>query len=136
VNNVAIKQKKVPATVQALDEFIREKGDWCKMPGPASLTEDVAMPPEFVAAFVTGRPELVKLVRPRALTEEECKSLYNAMAVLIQTNAALIEHAQRLATSVDQWDNAFKQLDSVGRRIVDFANFRSPLESDDEEKNS
>jgi hypothetical protein len=113
-----------------LDEFIREKAEACKLPNWSSLTEEVKVPAELAVALMTSRPELVKLAKPRPLSEEECKAVFHLVGVLIESNAALSEHAQMVGQMIDIWSQHFKALASTGRNIEAFANFRSPLEDD------
>jgi len=94
-----------------------------------ALVEEVRLPTVMAAAMITMRPELLRAAQPRALTEEEAARVYHALAVLIETNAALMTHAQRLARMHEHWGSAFGQLRSLGDRIIDFANF-TPYEDE------
>jgi hypothetical protein len=103
-----------------------------KMNSWNSLVENVNVPLDFYAALMTGRPELLKVVKPRELTEDECRNVYNLIAVLIETNQELQKHANELSRMVNNWSGAFKQLHSVGQRIERFAKFQelNPEEDD------
>lgn len=65
------------------------------------LCDTVSLPPELAVALATGRPELIKLARPRPLEEKEVAALYHAIAVLIETNQLLQQHANDLAHLAD-----------------------------------
>lgn len=61
------------------------------------LCDTISLPPELAVALATGRPELIKLARPRPLEEKEVAALYHAIAVLIETNQLLQQHVNDLA---------------------------------------
>ena len=92
---------------------------------PSALAETCSLPMDIAAALVTGRPELLKLTQPRALTADECKRLYHFIGVLIQTNNNLQRHAAQVAILVDTWGQAFKGMTHAAERIENFANFHA-----------
>lgn len=120
------------AKERALEEQIKRLAKDCKLDSWNSFVENMTVPTDIYAALMTNRPELLKACPPRELNKEECAALYGVLAGLMQTNAALREHAQDLAHFVDTWGSAFKQLHSVGNRIQRFANFRAQDENDDD----
>lgn len=109
---------------QALNEEIARLTDACKLDDWRSFVEEVQVPADIAAALVTGRPELLCLMRPRALTEDECAKLYKLIGVLISTNMGLREHAQQLSGLVDNWMQQFDGIRGVATQINHFANFR------------
>lgn len=87
------------------------------------------VPVDLMPAITTGRSELVTLAKPRALTEVECKTLYEMIGVLIDTNQRLREHAQEVALLAkagrQQLLGGFKNLD----HLVQFASFDDGAEA-------
>jgi len=88
-----------------------------------SFVEPLNVPSDIYPAILTLRHELMKTAPARALTAEECKTVYAVIGGLIETNAALRFHAERLAQLVDSWAGNFKALERTGQRIQRFANF-------------
>lgn len=109
---------------EALNELIDQIQSRTSLEKWNEFIRQVDVPSDLAAALVTMRPELINLIKPRALTEEEASTLYTLIKVLIETNAALQTHARETAKMVSIWANSFKQLQSLGRRIDHFANFR------------
>jgi hypothetical protein len=99
-----------------------------------SFIEELQVPGDLQAALLTGRGTLVKIAPPRALSAEECETLYKLIGGLIDTNAALREHAAEVAHLVDLWAGSFTQLDTLGRRIQHYANFRVPEKEEEEQE--
>jgi hypothetical protein len=116
-----------------VDEFeadiVRLSKD-CKLDGWMSLVDEVKVPPDIFAALFTGRPEVIKLIKARDLTAAEAAPLFAVIATLIETNAALREHAVMTARLVNNWADAFKQLHGVGKKVQRFASFDSIAEGD------
>lgn len=108
---------------QELDDQIKRLALECKLDSWNAFIEDMNVPSDIYTALASGRPELIALIRPRALTADEAKPLFAIIASLIGTNMALREHAEQLAHFVSNWADAFVQLQSVGNRIERFANF-------------
>jgi len=115
----------------ALDYFIRERGSSCQLESWTSFIREMQVPADLAAAFVTGRPELVKTVIPRAMDAREVKILLDLIANLLETNEALREHAHDVATSITIWAGSFKQLETVGRQLERFAKFERVVADDD-----
>lgn len=108
---------------QQLDNEIKRLASACQLDGWNAFVDDILVPGDIYPALASGRPELIKLIQPRALSADEAKVLFDIIASLIGTNMALREHAQRVAQFTDNWADAFKALHSVGNRIQRFANF-------------
>jgi hypothetical protein len=107
-----------------LDELIDKIESLTSLESWNSLIRETNVPADLAAAFITMRPELVGLASKRDMTAEEVGNLYTVIKVLMETNFALQQHARHTAKIVHFWYNAFKQLDTLGRRIEHFANFR------------
>lgn len=116
---------------QEMEELLQRLSQECRLDSWTSFIEPVDVPRELYVALQTGRPELLSLLQPRAMTEQEVANLYTLISVLIRTNMALREHAAEVAHMVKIWGDAFKHLHSVGRRIEDFAQFRSATSEED-----
>jgi hypothetical protein len=116
---------------EAYADIVRRTNIEQALPAWTAFIEAVNVPQDVFPALVTGRTELLDIMQPRAFNEEEAKAILNLIKVLIRTNLALREHAQETAHLVDTWMGGFKQIHSVGQRIVDFGNFRTPLEEDE-----
>jgi hypothetical protein len=122
INSIEKEQRPRKQTrAEKLDEFLRAAK--FKLQGWNQFTADMLVPAEFGAALITGRPELLRLVPPTALTAEQTKALYNLVATLIETNTELQQHAQMVAKVVSDWSEQFKGLSSLGWQIERFANF-------------
>lgn len=117
----------------ALNELIDQIQSRTSLEHWNEFVRQVDVPSDLAAALMTGRQELVNLIKPRAMTEEEVSVLYTIIQVLIETNAALQMHARDTAKMVNIWANSFKQLHSLGQRIDHFANFRRTDEEYGEE---
>jgi hypothetical protein len=104
-----------------------------KLEGPNFFTQAVDMPADLAAAIITSRPELLRAVRPRALTEDECSVLYNLLSTLIETNMALREHAQEVATMTKNMMGGFTTVAMVADQLKGFANFDQMTEVKEDE---
>ena len=111
--------------IDTLNEFITKVDEASPLDCWTAFIEEMQVPREIALAIHTGRPELLALAKPRALSEAECKILYDLIGNLIRTNVALRQHAEHTATMVENWATAFKGLRRIGDDIVEFANFRS-----------
>jgi hypothetical protein len=107
-----------------------------KLEGPNFFTQAVDMPADLAAGIITSRPELLRAVRPRALNEQECAVLYNLLSTLIETNMALREHAQEVATMTKNMMGGFTTVNRVADQLKSFANFdqRTAEEEEDHEQ--
>lgn len=88
------------------------------------LTDSVELPPDLYAVLMTGRPELLKIAEPRALSEEECAKLYKLLGVLIETNSALKLHSKLLAQHAENMSQQLKGVVGLTRALENFAAFR------------
>lgn len=102
-----------------------------KLEGPDSFTDFVSMPTDLAAAVLTGRPELLRIVKPRALNVEECEIIFKLLATYIETNMALREHAHELAVMTRNMLSGFTTVHSIGQQIADFGDFREPMHDED-----
>lgn len=116
--------RKQNAGVVALDAEVTSLAEQCRLKDWSSFIEEIALPQDLAFALMTSRPELLRVVKPRPLTEEEAAKIYKAMAALMETNMALRSHAQQLARLTNNWANQFAGLHGVGEKIQNFANFR------------
>jgi hypothetical protein len=118
---------------EALDDEIRRLAALCKLDSWTAYVDPMTVPSDIYPALLSGRPELLKAVQPRALSADESKVLFDIIGNLIETNIALRDHASQLASFTHIWTDAFKQLHSVGERIERFAKFQHGDGGDTEE---
>lgn len=116
---------------EELDTFLQQSAEKCKLNSYTSFTEALHFPADFLPAVLSGRPELLRVATPRAMSTEEVATLYTLLAGLMDTNMVLRTHAQEVAKAVGIWKEAFRQLESVGHQIENFANFK-PLTANDD----
>lgn len=103
----------------------------------ASWNEFVAslnVPADIMPAIVTGRAELLRAMPARDLPAPEAAVLYQLIAGLLETNAALRLHAETIAQLVNDWTGQFKGLATLGQQINDVAFFRQPAPPADEDE--
>jgi hypothetical protein len=127
-----VKERKVDKATEALDAQVTELAERCRLKDWSYYIEEIELPNDVLPALMTGRPELLKHLKPRPLTEEETAKLYKALAALIETNMALREHAEKLAQLTDNWAQQFRGLQGVGNKIQNFANFRRSYDEETE----
>lgn len=101
--------------------------------GLGEFIETVEVPSDLAPAIATGRPELLALARPRALTEDECAKVYKLLSVLIRTNWALQEHARELEKMTADMYGHLKGALGQALKMEQFAGFRVADEDDDDE---
>jgi hypothetical protein len=126
------KRRKMSASEQLQDDVVA-LAHRAKLDGWNEFIEELKVPSELYPALMTMRPQLLKMVQPRALSADEAATLYQLIWGLMETNAALRQHAEGVAKLVHDWSAAFKSLERVGRKIEDFAQFRITEEDDDDE---
>lgn len=117
------KQQVKSASARLEDEIVAlakaaKINDW------TDFVEALGVPDELLPAVMTGRGDLVKLVKPRPMSEKEAKVLLDLIAGLLDTNAALRLHARQTAQLVDNWAQAFNALRGIGAKIQRFAYFK------------
>lgn len=88
-----------------------------------ALVRKVKAPTVVAAALMTGRPELLRASLGSVALDE--RPLYEVIAVLVETNAALRQHAEQVSILVGNWSQAFKHLHSLGHQIEHFARFET-----------
>ena len=126
-----LKPERRPTRADKLADIIRELSTKKVLRSPAELSETVAMPPELFVAMASGRPEMIKLAKPRTLSEEETKQVFHLIATLIETNMLLKEHAEAVSKLVGDWANLFKGLHKLGDEIENFAGFKTASDIDE-----
>ena len=97
------------------------------------LTEEVKAPMAVLAAMASGRPEMLKLAPKGPATAEEAAALYNTIRVLLETNRALQEHAQQLASQMKQVRLSLRGLSGQFDRLYEAANFTDADDSEEED---
>lgn len=99
-----------------------------------AFVEELKVPQDLMPAFLTMRPELVRLTQPRDMTAVETKALLELLAGLIETNMALREHAEQVHLMVRDLASAFIGLHTLGLKVQRFASFDhvpdEPVEDD------
>lgn len=108
---------------------LRELSAACTLDSWNSFVRELTVPGDLVPALLTNRPELLGLLKPRALSEEECGQLYTLIGGLLETNAALRQHAQTTAQLVEDWMSNFVGLQATAEKIQMFANFDRRVEN-------
>lgn len=122
--NAHTKQKQRTRTRnEELDDMVGDLSAKCRLDSWNALVQEVQVPSELLPALMTSRPELLAILKPRSLSEEECAAIYKLLAVLIETNFALRTHAEQLALLTHNWADLFKGLHGTGDRIMRFARF-------------
>lgn len=101
-----------------LDEEVKKLAAKCSLESWNSFIEELIVPSELYPALMTNRPELIKNIPGRNMNANEVKCLYQLIGTLIETNAALRQHAQQTAHLVNNWGAAFKQLQTIGGKIT------------------
>jgi len=124
-----VKLTKKTKSIEEFDAQVTDLAARCRLRDWADFIEDIKVPQDIAPALITGRAELLRAMPPRTLEPWETEALYKAFAGLIETNAALREHAEQLAKLTDNWAQQFAGLHGVGEKIQRFANFKR---SDDE----
>src|SRR5262245_51819952 len=56
---------------------------------PSEYAEEIQVPGDLLPALASNRPEMLKLVRPRALTADEHKTYLELIRIAMETNYAL-----------------------------------------------
>jgi hypothetical protein len=128
------KTMKRRARDEHLEQLVDDANKLSTLEHWTSFVEELQIPPDLFPAIATSRPELLVLAQPRDMSKEEVEKIYKLLAGLIRTNIALRLHAEQTALLVKNWLSAFTHLESVGRRIENFANFRK--ENNDEDSDA
>lgn len=118
-------------TVAYRDAMIRGLQDSQALRSPRDWVEAVDVPMDLAVALATGRSELLKLAKPRAMDSDDVARLYRLIAVLIDTNMALQAHAHEVAVMSDHFDGQLRGAVKYARRMRSFANFGSLSDEED-----
>lgn len=119
-------EKKLSPLEQSLKESLEE------IRRPNELVADIKLPNDLLIGFMAGRPELIKLAKPRPLNEEECAAVYHALEVLLRTNIALQRHSHLCGELADHIYSSLVGLSKHTDSLRDFGHFRESV-SDVEE---
>lgn len=123
-----------PTATEIMDADIDRLIEQTKLNSWTDFVDALNVPTDLFPAMMSNRPELVKLVKSRPLSAVEHQVYLDLIAGLMETNAALREHASQLARLTTNWSHAFVGLRNIGQRIERFANFkRSTSTSNGEE---
>jgi hypothetical protein len=122
-----------PTATELMDADIDRLIDRTKLNSWSDFVDALNVPNDLFPALMSNRPELVKVVKPRPLNSEEHEIYLHLIAGLMDTNAALREHASQLARLTSNWSDAFTALRNVGQRIERFANFKRSTARDEED---
>ena len=128
--------KTVPRKLTGLQRITAEIEDYrerTKLESWNSFVEELQVPMELYPALVSNRPEMIAMATPRALTADECKVLYRLIGGLIETNAALRQHTERVAQLTENLAGQMIGFQRVAQQIELFANFRNPEMEDGDE---
>jgi hypothetical protein len=106
-------------------------GEPSKLRAWNEMVDDVNLPSDFAVAFMSGRPELLGIIK-RPLSAEETAAVARAMATILMTNVELQRHSQVLADMVRDAYGNLKGLTSKLSQLEDYANFRQPIGDDDD----
>jgi hypothetical protein len=118
--------------LEELDARLADIASRVKLDAPNAFTEAVSCPAELYAGLQANRPELIRVAPARPLTADETKAVYSLIATLIETNAALREHAEQVSQLVENWGSHFKGLERTGNQIRQFAAFKPLIAADPE----
>lgn len=114
-------QERISENEQALRDLHEKMSSWNE------FVREMKVLPDLGPALSTGRVELLALAKPRPLSEEECKVLFDGFAVLIETNMVLRMHAQLLSQlAAQQYELAGGMVKKLGE-LAEFAEFRNPV---------
>jgi hypothetical protein len=117
-----------------IEERIAKLAKAAKIDGWNSFVEEMQLPNELAVALLTGRPEMLKAIQPRALTPDEHAIYLKLFEALMQTNDALRTHAADVAKLTNSWMGHFKGLARVAEQINTYAMFRHDLLEEVEEE--
>lgn len=117
---------------EALAAEIEELRQKAGLSNWSELVAEIRLPSDLAVAVATNRPEMARLAKPRALTEEECAHLYKAIEVYIRTNQALQQHSHRVADLAERWLTLFAGIAAVGRDLVGYARWETHRRDDNE----
>jgi hypothetical protein len=122
-----------PTATELMDADIDRLVEKGKLDSWTDFVDALNVPNDLFPALMSNRPELVVLVKPRALSTDEHKVYLDLIGGLMKTNAALREHASQLARLTSNWADAFTALRNVGQRIERFANYKRSTSTGEED---
>lgn len=76
----------------------------------SGFTREIQVPNELAFAFATDRIELLRMIKPKPLTETEAAKLYEVIEVLMETNQALRRHVARLTTLTQDLSESVEEI--------------------------
>jgi hypothetical protein len=99
------------------------------------MNQPILVPAEIAAAISAARPELLKLVKPRALTVEEAASLYDVIASLIRQSFEAQLKVERLLVKIAAFHQHAQDMELLARQLSSAAHvaFHASAEQDDDE---
>src|SRR5215471_8637335 len=115
-----LKREKAAHRAMTHAELLERIEHVSKLDSWSSYIEEIKVPQDMLPALLTNRPELLKLIQPRALTIEEAATIYKLVATLIETNMALKEHAELVAQMLDNMMGGFTAIQATAKRIDNF----------------
>jgi hypothetical protein len=98
---------------------------------PSELLEAVEAPADIIAAFATGRPELLNMSRHEPMDAEGVARLYKLIRVLIETNFALQAHAREVSALAASLNQQITGAIGSTLRLREFASFTVGTEEDE-----
>jgi hypothetical protein len=133
-NQAQLRPRKLSA-IERLAEEIKSYREAAKLDSWTSFVDDLQVPGDLYPGVLTNRPQLIKAAPPRELSKDECAVLYKLIAGLLETNAALREHTERVGQLTDNLNGAMTSFVRVAQQIKTFANFEvvGEPETDEEE---
>jgi hypothetical protein len=123
------------SAIERLAEEIKSYREAAKLDSWTAFVDELQVPGDLYPGVVTNRPQLIKAATPRELSKDECAVLYNLIAGLLETNAALREHTERVGQLTENLNSQLTGFMRVAHQIKLFANFGvvGEPEADDEE---
>lgn len=104
-------------------DHIDELAKATKLEDWTSFVETLQIPGDIMPAIITQRPEMLKMVQPRQLSQPEHQAYINLIAGLIETNTALRQHAAEVARLAGNWMNMVSGMVGLAQRVKRFASF-------------
>ncbi len=105
-----------------------------KLDGRQSFVNELQVPQDIALAPMTNRPELLRAAPARDRSAEEVRVLHGALPGLLESSAALREHAARVSGLAGNWRQLMKGRQSVGAQIERFVAFDHGGAAEDEEE--
>lgn len=122
-----------PTAEERMNADLDRLAEDAKIDSWTDFVDALNVPNDLFPALMTNRPELVKLVKARPLSAEEHRVYLDLIGGIMETNAALREHAAQVAKLTGIWADNFKALRNVGQRIERYASFKRSTSTDGED---